>query len=143
MDLFSDENDIFSAESMQNKLARESLEEYAEQHFGFATPKEKEFKNQLDNPEFFNQAHESLISVSNLIYSAAMLSRSSEDIYKENEKRFLSQCLFVSDSLFEMRVFMLEQYKDLLIEENFNLENNQVYNERIINLIKIIKKIKI
>lgn len=141
MDFFS-EDDLFATENIQNKLARESLEEYAEEHFGFATPKEKIFKERLNDDVFFEQAYDSLVAVSNLIYSASMLSVSNQDIYNEQERRFLIQSQNIDSDLLIMRIFMLQNYKRLLIEDNFNLENIQVYNERIINLNNKMKKIE-
>lgn len=122
-------------------LIRQALCDYAEAHFGHATLEEQSFKNNLEDPLFFQKSSENLVDISNLIYAAAMFSNENIELYEQTAKKFFMQSQNIEKHLLDMRIFLMENYKILLIEENFHIENSKVYNERIINLTDRLKLI--
>jgi len=141
-DIFSDlpeDSELLNNE--YDTLIRQALCDYAEAHFGHATDREQEFKKKLENVAFFQKSATNLIEVSNLVYAAAMFSIENKDLYEQTAGKFYLQSKKIERFLLDMRVFLLENYKILLIEENFHIENSKVYNERLINLTEKIKTI--
>lgn len=142
-DIFSDspeDSELLNHE--YDTLIRQALCDYAEAHFGHATDNEQEFKKKLENVTFFQKTATNLVEISNLVYAAAMYSTENRDLYEQTAGKFYLQSKKIEPFLLDMRIFLLENYKILLIEENFHIENSKVYNERIINLTDKIKTIE-
>lgn len=138
--MFVDEEyNIGENPTSQNQQIREALVDYVESHYGIATEKSELFIRQLEDETFFNTAANTLFDIINILYSAALTSEEEENSFLQNQKKFLFNTKKSETDFFEMRHYLINNYKQLEVEDNFSL-NEILYNQRISTLQNILNE---
>lgn len=138
--MFVDEEyNIGENPTSQNQQIREALVDYVESHYGIATEKSELFIRQLEDETFFNTAANTLFDIINILYSAALTSEEEENSFLQNQKKFLFNAKKSETDFFEMRHYLINNYKQLEVEDNFSL-NEILYNQRISTLQNILNE---
>lgn len=125
-----EEDRISNKTEVENQEIKEALIDYAESNYGVASEKADSFIRQLEDFDFLTTASQNLFDIIDLIYSAILTNSEEEKIFTARLKKFLFNSKKCEPIFFEMRLYLINHYKKLSIEDNFTI-NNLLYNQRI------------